>query len=207
MDSTKTPVRVKSGGTQISRRTVARGVAWSAPIAAMAYAAPAYAASTPPVVASQCGIACKHPGSGQNQKTYHFTFCFKATGAIDNNQVTVLTMSAGADCRDAVSGVGNDIVTLVNNTACVYVDAPDFDESSTDAVVMYFSYSIGGTEFIGCANAQVTGSVCGTGNPNGTLAKQPQHWPHDNGVGDDGITVCTPVPTACTPTPCTPPAP
>ena len=39
MDSKNTPVRVKSGGTQISRRTVARGVAWSAPIAAIGVAA------------------------------------------------------------------------------------------------------------------------------------------------------------------------
>ena len=39
MDSNNAPKRVKSGGTQISRRTVTRGVAWSAPIAAIGVAA------------------------------------------------------------------------------------------------------------------------------------------------------------------------
>jgi hypothetical protein len=209
MDSKNTPVRVKSGGTQISRRTVARGVAWSAPIAVMATAAPAFAASTPPVVASQCGTACKHPGAGQNDKSYHFTFCFKATAAgVDNNQVSILTMKVGADCREAYAGVGNKLVTVAPNaTSCVYIDAPGFTESSTDPVVLYFSYQIGGETFTGCANGQVTGDVCGTGNPNGTLAKQPGNWPHDAGIGDDGITTCVPAPSACTATPCVIPAP
>ena len=137
------PALTQSGGTRISRRTVTRGVAWSAPIAAVAYAAPAFAASEPPVVASQCGVACKHPGASDD-KTYHFTFCFKATGAIDNNQVTIGTMKVGADCREAFAGVDNKIVTLVNNNACVYIDAHGFDESSTDAVVLYFTYTIAG---------------------------------------------------------------
>jgi hypothetical protein len=202
MDSKSTPARSQSGGTRISRRTVTRGVAWSAPIAAVAYAAPAFAVSEPPVVASQCGVACKHPG-GKNKKTYHFTFCFKATGAIDNNQVTVTTMSAGADCRAAFAGVGNKIVTLVNNAACSYIDAPDFKESSTDAVVLYFTYKIGGETFFGCASGQVTGDVCGTGQS--PLRDNPKDWPHDNGVGDEGLGNCTPTQTACTASPaCTP---
>jgi hypothetical protein len=52
MDSNNAPKRVKSGGTQISRRTVTRGVAWSAPIAAIGVAAPAFASSPkpPPVI-------------------------------------------------------------------------------------------------------------------------------------------------------------
>ncbi len=205
MDSKNAHARVKSGGTQISRRTVARGVAWSAPIAVMATAAPAFASSTPPVVASQCGTACKHPGAAQS-KTYHFTFCFKATAAgVDNNQVTIGTMKVGDDCREAYAGVGNKIVTVTPNaTACVYVDAPGFGESSTDAVILYFSYVIGGQTFTGCATGQVTGDVCGTGPSSGVLSKQPSDWPHDNGIGDDGIQVCTPAPTSCTPTPCVP---
>ena len=107
MDSKNTPALTKSGGTRISRRTVTRGVAWSAPIAVMATAAPAFAASEPPVVASQCGVACKHPGEGQNDKAYHFTFCFKATGAIDGNTVTVIKMLVGDDCRIAFVGEAN----------------------------------------------------------------------------------------------------
>src|SRR4051794_14908822 len=108
MDSDNTPAPMQtSGGTKISRRTVARGVAWSAPIAAVAYAAPAFAASPPPVVGGQCGTACKHPGAGQNDKAYHFTFCFSATGAIDNNLVTLGNMFIDGVPRQAFAGEGN----------------------------------------------------------------------------------------------------
>jgi hypothetical protein len=204
MDSKNTPVRVKSGGTQISRRTVARGVAWSAPIAVMATAAPAFATSpTPPVIVSQCGVACKHPGSGQNDKAYHFTFCFKATAAgVDGNLVTVSTMLIGNDCRPAFIGQNNkDLTVLPGQTVCAYVDAPFFTESSSDTGVLYYSYQIGGETFQGCANATIIGDVCGTGQS--PLADNPKNWPHDAGIGDDGIVSCVPTPDSCTATPCT----
>ena len=91
MDSNNAPKRVKSGGTQISRRTVTRGVAWSAPIAAIGVAAPAFAASQP-IVVRLCGTTCKHPGNSRADrhiKTYHFTFCFTANQAVVGNQVTL----------------------------------------------------------------------------------------------------------------------
>lgn len=203
MDSKNTPARSQSGGTRISRRTVTRGVAWSAPIAVVATAAPAFAVSPPPVVASQCGTACKHPGSGQNDKAYHFSFCFKATGAIDGNAVTVTSMLIGDDCRPAFVGENNHTVTVApNSTTCVFVDAPFFDESSSDTAVMYFSYSIGGEAFQGCANAVIVGDVCGTGQP--PLSDQPKNWPHGSGVGDPAVAVCEPQQSACSPTPCVP---
>jgi len=196
------PTRMQSGGTQISRRTVTRGIAWTAPIAAVAYAAPAFAASPPPVVASQCGVACKHPGSGHNDKAYHFTFCFKATGAIDANTVTVSTMLIGDDCRPAFVGENNkNVSVLPNSTTCVYVDAPFFDESSSDTGVLYFSYKIAGVTFQGCANATIIGDVCGTGQS--PLADQPKNWPHGSGVGDAGVIPCAPSQGACSATPCT----
>jgi hypothetical protein len=197
------PTRKESGGTQISRRTVTRGIAWSAPVAAVAYAAPAFAASPPPVVASQCGVACKHPGN-VDTKTYHFTFCFKATGAIDGNLVTIGTMQVGADCREAYAGVGNKSVTVLpNSTTCLYIDAPGFTESSTDQTVLFFSYKIAGVTFKGCATGHVVGDVCGTGQS--PLADNPKDWPHDAGVGDDGVVPCTPSQGACNATtPCIP---
>ena len=91
MDSNNAPKRVKSGGTQISRRTVTRGVAWSAPIAAIGVAAPAFAASQP-IVVRLCGTTCKHPGNSSGPldiKAYHFTFCFTANQAVVGNTVTL----------------------------------------------------------------------------------------------------------------------
>ena len=94
MDSKNTPAFTQTGGTRISRRTVTRGVAWSAPIAAVAYAAPAFAASPGPVAVTQCGTACKHPGN-VNDKTYHYTFCFSTNQPlVDGNIVTVMRMVA-----------------------------------------------------------------------------------------------------------------
>lgn len=48
----------------VSRRSVARGAAWSVPIAALAVAAPAYAASPVNPVISDPGKSCKCPGGG-----------------------------------------------------------------------------------------------------------------------------------------------
>ncbi len=65
--------RIQSGGTQISRRTVARGVAWSVPVVAVASAAPAFAASPgcKPVVTFSTG-SCKCPG--RSTKTQNFVY-------------------------------------------------------------------------------------------------------------------------------------
>ncbi len=179
MDSKYAPVRVKSGGTQISRRTVARGAAWTAPIAVMAYAAPAFAASAPPVLATQCGDACKHPGNGGNDKTYHFTFCFTSgSTAIDNNQVTLGLLDIGSEAHQAFAGANNTVITVpANTTQCYWIDAPGFSANPTTGVTLAFSYSIGGVVTQGCAQAQVTGDTCqGAKHP-----LDPDSWPHASG--------------------------
>ena len=45
----------------------------------------------------------------QTTRPIHFTFCFKATGAIDGNLVTIGTMRVGADCREACAGRGQQV--------------------------------------------------------------------------------------------------
>lgn len=57
------------GGTVVSRRTVARGVAWTAPVVAVATAAPAFAASSGTVTFTSLGIACKLPGASCQNDT------------------------------------------------------------------------------------------------------------------------------------------
>jgi hypothetical protein len=83
MDSKNAPVRAQSGGTKVSRRTVARGVAWSAPIAAVGVAAPAFAASkcTPEVTLSP--LSCKCPGRSdvENEFVYYLKFCVTSENA------------------------------------------------------------------------------------------------------------------------------
>jgi hypothetical protein len=199
MDSKSTSALEKVGGTKISRRTVTRGVAWSVPVAAVAINAPAYANSQPPVVAGQCGIACKHPGLGQNDKTYHFTFCFKVGDeAVDDNTIYLGLMTINGDAgRQAHSGDDDLVIVGGSGTnTCVYVDADGFGTSETGLAILYFSYKIGGVTFNGCAQAQITGDVCGTSGSS-PLKDQPKKWPHDDGLGEVGATVCDPNPGDC----------
>lgn len=78
----KAHVRAQSGGTQVSRRTVARGMAWSVPVVAVATTAPAYAVSPPcvPTVSFGAG-SCKCPGQSQTGEefVYYLKFCVDDT--------------------------------------------------------------------------------------------------------------------------------
>lgn len=56
----------------ISRRTLAKGVAWSVPAVAVAAAAPAYAASDGPIALT--GMACKLPGASSNPYKQGYIF-------------------------------------------------------------------------------------------------------------------------------------
>ncbi len=185
----------KSGG--ISRRTVTRGMAWTVPAVAVASAAPAFGVtSPPPVVAGQCGIACKHPGLNQN-KTYHLTFCFTANQEVDGGIVHLDNLTAGADSVQAYSGgiLDTTVSVVANDTVCYYIDGPGFTESSTDLVTLTFHYEVGGVPYDGCARGQVTGDVCGTSSSS-PLKDQPKNWPHDDGTGDEGLIECVPNPGA-----------
>ena len=141
MDSKSTSAFKQSGGTRISRRTVTRGVAWSAPIAAVAYAAPAFAASVP-VVVTPCGSACKHPGSGQNVKTYHFTFCFATNTALVGNTVNIVSMTIeGGGAAETKPVVPTSVTVFTTGPTCIYVDAPDFNDSQNGMATLNFSYA------------------------------------------------------------------
>ncbi len=64
----------------VSRRSVARGVAWTVPVVAISVAAPAFAASpasTPTVDLSQ---SCKCAGSGGNNYDFKTVMAFTGTG-------------------------------------------------------------------------------------------------------------------------------
>lgn len=165
--------RMQSGGTQISRRSVARGMAWTVPVVAVATAAPAYASASQPVIIVGCGNACKHPGEGQNDKTYHFTFCFTNTTA---SSITVILTGM------VVNGVSGSVsptsvVVAANTTVCAYVDAPNFSDSANGVAVLNYYYDIVG-------QPRIRGSVstafndlppCGTGADPGD---NPNKYPH-----------------------------
>ena len=184
MDSKNTPAFTRSGGTRISRRTVTRGVAWSAPIAAVAYAAPAFAASQP-VTVTPCGSACKHPGSGQNKKTYHFTFCFATNTALAGNTVTLTSMTivgggSGGGAPETKPVVPTSVQVFTTGPTCIYVDAPDFEDSQNGQATLNFSYATADEPGVTITDSVSTDFLdlppCGTGADPGNNPQLP-HTP------------------------------
>ena len=88
----------KSG---ISRRTVAKGMAWSVPAVALAVAAPAYAASPCTPVFSFGAASCKCPGGSDPIKFgYVLQFCF----------------TVAAQCALPPGGTTATIIAIENNS-------------------------------------------------------------------------------------------
>jgi hypothetical protein len=60
-----------------SRRTLVKGAAWTAPAVVVATAAPAFAATRPPVAPPPDSFGCKYPGSSDPwNKSYRVELCF-----------------------------------------------------------------------------------------------------------------------------------
>jgi hypothetical protein len=185
MDSRKTPVRVQSGGTKISRRTVARGAAWAAPIAAVATAAPAFAASCVPQVSFDPSRSCKCPGQSSTgeEYVYYLAFCV-------NNACTTGTGSGGTfvvtnavkDNGGAFPQVPNQCFTASLNTfpptnvgSCT-TDVYRFEsDNSGNFVLVTFSVTVNGVTtqytqkvpsppFCDCKNGGCTDGRCGEKN-------------------------------------------
>ncbi|MCD2441020.1 hypothetical protein LQ757_01905 [Agromyces sp. SYSU K20354] len=100
----------------VSRRTVAKAMAWSVPAVALAVPAPAYAAS--PGVVTLTGAGCKLPG-GSND-TYK-GYAFRAVLSNTTNApvtVTITDMDLGA------SDLGN--VAIVNLSPCALLGTNTF---------------------------------------------------------------------------------
>jgi hypothetical protein len=160
-------------------------VAWSAPIAAVAYAAPAFAASQP-VTVTPCGSACKHPGIGQNKKTYHFTFCFSTNTALVGGVVNLNSMTIDGGGATETKPVQPTTVNVAPGTpTCIYVDAVEFDDSQNGMATLAFSYTT--VEDPTPINGSVSTSIndlppCGTGADPGD---NPKLWPHDPDGDDD----------------------
>ena len=109
MDSKNTPASMQSsGGTKISRRTVARGVAWSAPIVAVGVAAPAFAASCTPQITLGPG-SCKCPGQSTKQEPwiYYLEFCITDANDCALSAGTRFTVTAVETNEDLGSGANN----------------------------------------------------------------------------------------------------
>jgi hypothetical protein len=126
MDSKIEPALSQVGGTKVSRRTVARGAAWSVPAAAIAVSAPAFAASQvcEPEITLGPG-SCKCPGQSQKNEPwiYYLEFCITDANNCDITNGTQFridsvksnpqtTLGNGAnDCYPGIAGAVGTVGT------------------------------------------------------------------------------------------------
>jgi hypothetical protein len=98
----------------VSRRTVAKAMAWSVPAVALAVPAPAYAASQG--IVQLTGTGCKLPG---NSQAIYKGYALKASASNTTNQpVTVTLVSA------TLNGSDLGAMTLVNLDGCTTLGNP-----------------------------------------------------------------------------------
>jgi hypothetical protein len=87
----------------VSRRTVAKAMAWSVPAVALAVPAPAYAASPCTPVFTFGGLSCKCPGQSTGDPwTFYLQFCASAAAGCpsqpgDTVEVTGVFSNTGKD--------------------------------------------------------------------------------------------------------------
>lgn len=151
----------------ISRRTVAKGIAWTAPAVAVAGAAPAFATSSSNCVGAACvtlsGNVCKHPGE---PKYYHFEVCFTNTGPAV--KVTFTEMIINGISRSTIPTTYMIPANVTNS--CIVIDAGLYDNSANGASELKFT--------IGDTPGSATGTFndinpCGTGRDGTWRKKQP----------------------------------
>lgn len=130
----------------ISRRTVAKGMAWTVPVATVATAAPAFAASPEePIDPSfSPGTFCKHPSDNH----YHAVFCFENTTAEEIPvSLTMFEIDPQNDGTfDVVPGsVLPATVTIDAGTeCCIMVDAGPAASMANGTGRLWFTYEYGG---------------------------------------------------------------
>ena len=102
---------------RISRRTIAKGTAWAAPVIAVGVAAPAYAAS-PGEILTGNGAACKLPGNSQGlYKGY--ALGFSAHNSLGNSLViTIISMT--------LNGIPLGDLKIINLNGCLNLGVDSF---------------------------------------------------------------------------------
>ena len=104
--------------TGVSRRTVAKAMAWAVPAIAIAAPAPAYAAASPIITVSQAGPACKLPG---NSCAPEFSKGYLQPLQICNNSTQSVTVTITTPAFLTINGVSMEFTPNPGS----FVIAPD----------------------------------------------------------------------------------
>lgn len=136
----------------ISRRTVAKGAAWSAPVILAGTVAPAMAASPPPVNPSlDPNGFCKHPG---NPKRYHVGIIWRNTLPCTTTvSITGITLTPNASNEPAVTFPGSTTFTVGGNSTATKIYDSNLTEASSNGTV-YVNYT-----YTNCDSETVTAAV------------------------------------------------
>ena len=109
----------------VSRRTVARGVAWSVPVVAVGVAVPAFAVSPVASPTADVGDSCKCAGAGANN--YDFKTVLTFTGSGTTYPVAVGNISTSGTVQASIpAGAANDAAGVASAAS-----------TSTDRTVTY----------------------------------------------------------------------
>jgi len=136
--------------SRISRRTVAKGTAWAAPMIAVGVAAPAYAASQGILTGN--GAACKLPGNS-NERFKGYALGFSAHNPFASPLVVaIISMTLNGiplgDLKiinlDGCLGLGVDTFTLPANTAYPNLVALTQGAGNSQAGTLAVTYTITG---------------------------------------------------------------
>ncbi|HET7277773.1 MAG TPA: hypothetical protein VFJ22_06825 [Dermatophilaceae bacterium] len=129
---------LKSG---ISRRTVVKGAAWSVPAVVVAGAAPAYAAT--PIVTIGVGLACKHPGAG-DEKHYHFELTVTnnggATTTVTISEITLVPTSG----QTVTFTEPAPFDVAAHSSECIVVDSDITANSSNGTLLVSYDFTLEG---------------------------------------------------------------
>lgn len=127
----------------ISRRTVAKGAAWTAPVILGGVAAPAFAASLPPVFpALNPGGTCKHSNLPPSGQRYHVGVTWKNTLSCDTT-VTVTAISVVPNSGTGVSfaGLPTNFTVVSGDTANRYYDSLPTPNMANGTATVTYTYT------------------------------------------------------------------
>ena len=109
-----------SSSQHVSRRTVARGAAWTVPLVAVGVAAPAFAVSPAAAPQVTAGASCKCPGSGGNNFNFKAVLSVTTADSADwSFHIVSWTFDgvAGPNPADVtLTGGEGNLILLVNRT-------------------------------------------------------------------------------------------
>lgn len=148
-----------SAPKRVTRRTIAKGAAWTVPAVVVAAPAASAATSGPVIPSFDPGTFCKHPPTNQ----YHGGFCFNNTSdesititftefAVDGNLNGTFTVIPGA-ITPATLTVGAGV------ECCIQVDSANAGSMANGQARLSFSYPYGGDTVRASVKTEVTNDL------------------------------------------------